>query len=395
MEPIAFGRRRSLLAGAGSLLVCAALPVAAATAKSAKPVKSATPSEPVLIHHIGPLTGSGGGAEPNREFLSGAQLAFYQANETRGIDGRPVELVLLDDAQDAKRTAQLFRDTAVSGRMVVLFMPRTSPSIRAAIPIAEEFGIPLVAPQTGGSFITDPPKRTVFAIRASYQSEVAAAVHHFHTVGLRRFVMLNEEGPFGDDVKAGFEKALDSLRLGKADVHMIANTATAIPAATFTASTRDNPEVVFLCISVEAAADYIRTSKRLGKPSRFVSLSNTSTAGYLKALGSEGRGVMVMQVVPPPAASKYAISKEFLAAANSGGNSVSHGALQGYISAKVLIAGLRQAPPPINSASLLKALEAMDHLDLGGFSVGFGPQKRVGSTFINPTLISGDGKFVY
>jgi ABC-type branched-subunit amino acid transport system substrate-binding protein len=381
--PACNGRRQTLVAAAALGL----WPLAYAKKKPAA-------GAPLLIHHIGPLSGSGGGAEPSREFLSGAQLALWQVNEAGGVDGRPVELELLDDVQDARKTAQLFRQVADTGKMLALFMPRTSPSIRAAIAISQETGVPIVAPQTGGSFITDPPKRTVFAVRASYRGEITGAVQHFHTTGLRRFVMLNEEGPFGEDVKAGFEQIVGQLQLGKAAVHTIANTAVEVSPAVFAASVRDTPDVVFLCISADAAAHYIRNSRLQGKGARFVSLSNTSTAGYIKALGGDGRGVMVMQVVPPPHASKYAISKEFLSVAASGGNAVSHGALQGYISAKVLIAGLKRAAPAISAGSLVNALESLDRLDLGGYTVSFGPDKRAGSTFVNPTLISGDGKFL-
>lgn len=384
MEPSLISRRRC----AAALSALVAWPAAARKATPG-------PQPPVVIHHIGPLSGNGGGAGPNREFLSGAQLAFWQSNEGEGIAGRPIELELLDDAQDAQKTAQLFRDAAVGGEMLALFMPRTSPSIRAAIAISEETGVPVIAPQTGGSFITEPPKRTVFAVRASYRSEIAAAMQHFHTVGVRRFAMLNEEGPFGDDVKAGFEQAIAALRLGPAGVFTIANTAIDVSPAVFEASMRATPEVVFLCISSEAAAHYIRTARKQGRPSQFVSLSNTSTAGFLQGLGAEGRGVMMMQVVPPPLASKFGISKEFVAAATSSGSSVSHGALQGYISARVLIAGLRRAAPQISAASLVSALGSIDRLDLGGYVVSYANGKRAGSSFVNPTMISGEGRFLY
>ena len=269
-------RRRRLLVAAGAL----------GAASGGWAAKKPTPStEPLVIHHIGPLSGNGGGAGPNREFISGAQLAFYRVNESGGIDGRPVEMELLDDEQDAAKTGKLFREVAAGGQMLALFMPRTSPSIRVAMAISEETGVPLIAPQTGGSFITDPPRRTVFAVRASYRSEIAGAVQHFHTTGLRRFAMLNEEGPFGDDVKAGFEQTIAQLKLGKPAVHTIANTAIDVSPAMFAASMLATPDVVFLCISAEAAAHYIRAARRKGKPERFVSLSNTST-GNVNASGA-------------------------------------------------------------------------------------------------------------
>lgn len=380
-------QRRRLLIATGAL-------GAAASTWAAKKAPLLS-TEPLFIHHIGPLSGNGGAAEPNREFISGAQLAFYRVNENGGIDGRPVEMELLDDEQDAGRTGKLFREVAATGKMLTLFMPRTSPSIRAAMAIAEETSIPIVAPQTGGSFITEPSRRTVFAVRASYRNEIATAVQHFHTTGLRRFAMLNEDGPFGEDVKAGLEQAMAQLKLAKASVHTVSNNVADMPSATYAASMQGSPDVVFLCIGAEPAAQYIRTARSQGKHARFVSLSNTSTAGFIKALGPDGRGVMVTQVMPPPHASKYAISKEFLAAAASGGNVVSHGALQGYISAKVLIAGLRRASPAISAASLIRALDTLENLDLGGYTISYAPNRHAGSSFVNTTLISGDGKFVY
>jgi branched-chain amino acid transport system substrate-binding protein len=91
---------------------------------------SVTPSwgqvTPIVIHHIGPLTGSL--AASNKESLAGAQLYLDALNARGGVQNRAVRLALLDDAQDPKRAAELLYGLVADRKVMTLLLPRTTPS---------------------------------------------------------------------------------------------------------------------------------------------------------------------------------------------------------------------------------------------------------------------------
>jgi hypothetical protein len=151
--------------------------------------------EPIVVHHIGPFTGVL--AASNTEAIEGARLALEAFNKRGGLAGRPVQLKTLDDGQDAKRSAALLDELLAEGKLLALMMPRTTPSLEAMMPAITARGVPVVGPQTGASFVNQPPKRELFTLRASYQKEAERAIRLQHSVGVRKFGLLLADDAFG------------------------------------------------------------------------------------------------------------------------------------------------------------------------------------------------------
>ncbi|HUX25783.1 MAG TPA: ABC transporter permease, partial [Burkholderiales bacterium] len=69
--------------------------------------------------------------------------------------------------------------------------------------------------------------------------------------------------------------------------------------------------------------------------------------------------------------------------------------LEAYIGAKVLGEAIRRAGPNLSRASLLKALDAMQDVDVGGYFIDFSASNHNGSKFVELTAISTNGRFSY
>jgi ABC-type branched-subunit amino acid transport system substrate-binding protein len=72
----------------------------------------------------------------------------------------------------------------------------------------------------------------------------------------------------------------------------------------------------------------------------------------------------------------------------------SYPALEGFVSAKVLVEGLRKAGPHPTREGLVAALESLKGFDLGGINLNFSPTSRDGSDFIELTVIGRNGTVV-
>lgn len=347
--------------------------------------------EPLVVHHIGPFTGVL--ASSNTEAMDGARLHLAATNAGGGVAGRPVQLQTLDDGQDPKRSEALLAELVAGKKLLALMMPRTTPSMEAMLPAVAANGIPVIGPQTGASFVNDPPKREVFTLRASYQKEAERAIRQQHSIGVRSFGLLLADDAFGRDTLVGIERVMKELQIQPVAVARLDNRKADV-AEPVRVLAAQRPQVVMLVSSAKAAAAFIQAYRALGINSTFISLSNTSNNDYLAALGTQARGAIVMQVMPSPYSAATALAREYTAAAAAQKQPVSYAGLYGFASAKLLVLGLQRAGRDPTPAKLIQALEELGDIDLGGLRLRYGPGDRTGSTFVDSTIITQEGRFM-
>lgn len=346
---------------------------------------------PLVVHHIGPFTGVL--AVSNKEAIDGARLYLDQLNERGGVQGRPVKLETLDDGQDPKRSKALFDELLARGKPLALLMARTTPTMEALLPGLAAAGVPMVAPQTGASFINEPPRREVFPIRASYRREAEMAIRLQHQIGVRSFGLLLADDAFGTDTLVGIERAFAELKVTEVTRTKVDNRKPDV-----TGPVRDllqkRPQAVLLIASAKASSDFVKLYRAQGGTANFISLSNTSNNDYVQGLGDEARGAVVMQVMPSPFSGTTPLAREYAAAAAKKKLPLSYAGFSGFASAKLLAVGLARAGREPTAASLITALETSGEIDLGGHRVRYGPGDRTGSSFVDSAIITTGGKFL-
>jgi branched-chain amino acid transport system substrate-binding protein len=101
--------------------------------------------------------------------------------------------------------------------------------------------------------------------------------------------------------------------------------------------------------------------------------------------------VGVTQVMPYPWSVGTAVVKEYREAKNE---TTSYLSLEGFVSAKVLVEGLKRAGPNLNRGGFVLAMESMRDYHVGGFHVSYAPDDRDGLRFIEVTVTGQEGKFL-
>ncbi len=346
----------------------------------------------VVLHHIGPLKNAVLAAS-NNEALDGADLYFNAVNSRGGVHGRKIVLERLDDGQDAKKSAELATSLLSSNAALAIILPRTSPTTDALIPLAEQAKVPLIGPQAGGNNITEPVKRSVFAVRASYTAEVVRAIDLQHSLGRRSFAFVAANDAFGNDVLRSAEAKLTALNLKPAAIERVDNRNPEVTKAVATFA-QVKPEVILLICAAKCGVDTIKGYTATRNAAQFVALSNASNAGFIRDLGDLKRGVIVMQVVPSPEAATTEIARDYRSAAQAAGKPISYQTFQAYITAKLIVEALTKAGKNPTPEKLITALENMRNFDLGGFIVSYGPKERMGSKLVEPTMITKDGRYL-
>lgn len=346
----------------------------------------------ILIGQAAGFTGSVAGAV--KEQKAGAMAYLDAVNAAGGVHGRKIVLESLDDGFDFKKTPEVTRQLIEDKKVFALFLFRGTPNTEAAYPVAAKAKVPLIAPSTGAQSMYSPPRKYLFPVRASYHSETTAIVNHLVSLGIKKIAVFYDDGSFGLDVLAGVQNALKEKKMTPSSVASYPRGTVKIEPAVKTIAT-DDPQAVVMAAAVDSGPAFIAQMKAQGKSPMFFTLSNLSANSFVKALGTNVNGVVISQVSPYPFAVTTPIASEFLKAIKGKDMAPSYASIEGFIAAKVLVEGLRRAGPQPTREKLIKGLESMTSVDLGGISVHYGPEIRSGTTYVDLTVLGKDGQFFH
>ena len=343
---------------------------------------------PIVLGQSAPF--SGPASQLGIQFYQGAKLYLDQYNAVPGH--RDVEIKFLDDGYEPDRTAantqKLIADDAF-----VLFGYIGTPTSLAALPLAVKDRVPFIAPFTGAMALREPFHRNVFHLRASYNDETALIVKQLTNLGLKKIAVFYQNDAYGKAGLDGATLALTQLGLQPAALATVERNSVDVAAAVKTI-TAAKPDAVIQVSAYNSCAAFIREARKSGYGGTFYNVSFVGTQALADALGKDGAGVVVTQVVPSPYSPANAITREFSDAAKKSGGATkaNFSSMEGYLAAKVLTEGLRRAPGKLSRDGLIQGLETIDRQQFGGFEVSFSPKNHVASKFVELSMITGDGR---
>jgi branched-chain amino acid transport system substrate-binding protein len=328
-----------------------------------------------------------------KDTTAAAIAYFNKINAEGGIRGRKIELKSLDDGYDITRTVNNARMLAQDKSVVALMLSRGTSNAEALLPVLTELKIPLLGPVGGSRILHSPPNRYMFNLRPAYQTEVAKAIGQLAAQGITQLAVVYTDDAFGKDALVGFDQAMAERKLKPVARASIPRGSIDVAAAVEQLIQAKPQATVGLCIAKGCVA-LVSAMRAKGISSQFVSLSNTSSEGYIKDLGANSRGVIVTQVFPYPQSGVSAVAKELRDLAQKANFAASYTTMEGMIAAKVMVEALRRAGDNPTSEKIAIALESLRNYDMGGYAVNFGADDRTGSEFVDLSMISREGQFI-
>jgi ABC-type branched-subunit amino acid transport system substrate-binding protein len=350
----------------------------------------------ITIGQVAPL--SGVLASTGRQMVLGAQVEFDAVNAQGGVRGEKLKMRVLDDGYQVARTEQLTRELVADPQVVALFGFAGTANVSQLLKddVLAKAGIALVAPYTGGEPLRTPYNPWVFHVRASYGDEAEHMVKQLAAQGIERIAVVYQDDAFGQSGLAGVKAALERRHLtlaGAAGYER--NTANVQPAVD--AMLKLQPQAVIMVAVNKPAAAFIQRYRAGGGGGQLFSISVVDPAELVRLGGlSAVQGLGISQVVPYPYQPQLAVVREFreLMHQYAPQAEVNYTNFEEFLGAKVLVEALRRAGPKPTRAAVIQALESLHPYDLGGFDVSFGPHNRVGSHFVEVTVIGSNGKLL-
>ena len=345
----------------------------------------------ILIGQTVGITGSA--AATVAESMQGAALYIDHINARGGIAGQKVEVISLDDKFDPKLTLENTRILIEEKGVIGLFMTRGTPHTQGIMPLLEQHGVPLVGPSTGAMVLHQPVHRFIFNVRAPYQREVEKAITHLNTLGIKRIGVVHVDDTFGADGLAGAQLGFKANQLEALFVEKFDRAKPDYSAIAPRVAQKQPQAVVFIGTGA-AVVDGIKALRAAGVTGQIVTLSNNASGGFVKLLGDQARGVVVTQVFPSERSVNYPVVKEAMELARAKNISdLTPAMVEGFVSAKVLLEGIKRAGPKPDRAKLHAGLESIKKWDLGGVELSYSPTDHSGLVFADLSIIGSDGRF--
>jgi branched-chain amino acid transport system substrate-binding protein len=338
---------------------------------------------------------SGPASELGMEMRLGAQTYFDYVNKNGGVNGRKIELRSLDDGYEPDRAAANTKRLIEQEKVFALFGYVGTPTSNASLPIFTAAKVPFVGPFTGAESLRAPVNRYVFNVRASYNAETEKIVEALSSLGMKKIAVFYQNDAYGKAGLAGTEAAMKRRNIAIIATGTVERNTVSVDEAVKSIA-KAEPQAVVMISAYKSCAAFIKEMGKAGSRPQFVNVSFVGSKALSNALGEEGRGVGISQVVPFPWNMGTAVVKEYQKMMlEAGHKDYSFTSLEGFMSAKVLVEGLRRAGPNLTVDHFVNTMEGISNYDLGGFFVSYSATDHSGSKFVDLTVIGQNGKFLH
>lgn len=343
---------------------------------------------------------SGPAADLGINMSLGVRAAFEEQNRLGGVQGRSLQLIVLDDGYEPDRAVPNMHTLIDENEVLALVGNVGTPTAVATVPIANRARVPFYGAFTGAGVLRkSPPDRYVINYRASYAEETGAMVDALvDTVGIRpeEVAFFTQRDAYGD---SGFAGGLSALkRHGVSDPLDVAhgryerNTLAVENGLADLLYHHTRPRAVIMVGAYAPCAEFIKLARESDLDALFLNVSFTGAEPLRRALGGAGEGVIITQVVPHydadlPAVHAY---RDAIRAVDPA-SAPSFGSLEGFVAGRILCHALGAFSGEITRESIVTALESLGTFDIGlGVPLALGPDKHQACHRVWPTVIRGD-----
>ncbi|MFO1279231.1 MAG: ABC transporter substrate-binding protein [Burkholderiaceae bacterium] len=340
------------------------------------------------------ITLQGGKNDYGTAVQDGIQTYLNLVNGRGGVNGRQIVLKTLDDDNKAAQAEANARQLVEQDKVFILFGSIEGGPSTAVMKAAIDLKVPFFGPIAGSPTLRRPHQPLVFPVRAEHREEFRALLAYGKSVGATRVGFMRSDSETGQQHLANVK--LLSQETGMelvADLPFKSDVSDAQIDQMVGQLEKSRAQIVFNHGSPGVYEKLIRKARAKGLSATFYAV-NSGSAQMAKHLGPLAHGMVFTQVVPSPWERKTAITREYQEefGKQKPGREFSYGSLEGYVTAKALVAALRLAGPEPTRESFLAGL-ANASLDLNGLRAVYTREQHTGLSFVDLAIVTREGTF--
>jgi branched-chain amino acid transport system substrate-binding protein len=372
---------------AGGLLMTASI------ATAADPVRGVTDTE-IVIGTITDLSGVTAVQGVNNS--DAIRMAFDEANEKGGVNGRKIKYIVEDNQYTVPRAVQAMNKLLNNDDVFLTLDDGGTPMNDANMPAQFAKNVPNMFPLTSARSMYEPFNRLKFGQFASYYDQMRAAVKYFaEKKGRKAFCVAYQDSDFGKDVLAGV--TAETKELGLKVVETTAHRPTDTDFNANVSKLHDaGCDAVMMGTIVRDTNIIIQTARKMNWNVDLVGqfASYDTAVASLPGGATEGFYCMTPALYaypddPRPEVQDFA--KKYKA--RYGRDPNFHGEV-GYTAAHLVLLGMERAGKDLTVDSFITGMESIHtYKDIFGSELSFGPNQHHASSSSFLTVVK-DGRWV-
>jgi len=382
-QPCALAARRSMLA--------LALAACSLAATAAEPGVSA--GEVVVGQTI---TLQAGKNDYGVAVMDGIHACLDQANAGGGVHGRRIVMRTLDDNNSASQAEANARKLINEQGAFVLFASIEGGPSTAVMKAAVELNVPFFGPMAGSPGLRRPHQPLVFPVRAEHREEFRALLQYARERGMTRVAFLHSDSEVGQAHLANVQ--LIAKPLGMEVVAAVAIKSEVDDAQVDAIVRRLAAAQAHVMFNHGSAGIYervIRKARAAGVATSFMAINSGSTQ-LAQRLGPLASGMVFTQVVPSPFSRGTQLARDYQDSFRKAwpDKPFSYGSLEGWLTARALVAALAAAGPNLSRQRFVATLH--EHpIVVSGVPLLYAANEHRGSTFVDLAMFTRDQRFLH
>ncbi len=341
------------------------------------------------------ITLQGGRNEYGVAVMDGVHAYLQGVQAQGGVHGRQIVLKTLDDDNKAGQAEANARALIEQDQVFLLFGSIEGGPSNAVMKATNALKVPFFGPMAGSPSLRRPHQPLVFPVRAEHRDEFRVLLEYVRSTGGKRVAFFRADSEVGLQHLENFQRLCQELGLELAlDLPFKSDVTPAQLDAMAARIAGADLQGVVNHGSAGLYEQLIRLTRARNARTPFLAVNSGSTQ-LARHLGELAHGMLFAQVLPSPWERKTELTREYQDAFRrfKPGVDFSYGSLEGYLTAKALVAALRLAGPNPTRDSFVQGLYKAGALDLNGLRAVYQPGDHAGLKLVDLALYARDNRF--
>ena len=328
--------------------------------------------------------------------MDGIRACLDQTNAAGGVHGRRIALRTLDDNNSSTQAEANARKLVNEQGAFLLFGSIEGGPSTAVMKAAVELNVPFFGPMAGSPGLRRPFQPLVFPVRAEHREEFRALLRYGRERGMTRVAFLHSDSEVGQAHLANVQ--LIAKELGMEVVAAVAIKSEVDDAQVDAIVRRLATARAQLMFNHGSAGIYervIRKARNADVATSFMAINSGSTQ-LAQKLGPLAAGMVFAQVVPSPFSRGTQLARDYQDSFSKAwpDKPFSYGSLEGWLTARALVAALAASGPNLSRQRFVAALQD-NRIVISGFPLSYGANEHRGSTFVDLAMFTRDQRFLH
>jgi branched-chain amino acid transport system substrate-binding protein len=342
------------------------------------------------------ITLQGGKNDYGVAVMDGIKACLDQVNGAGGVHGRRIVLRTLDDQNSSTQAETNARKLIAEHAAFVLFGSIEGGPSTAVMKAAIDMKVPFFGPMAGSPGLRRPHQPLVFPVRAEHREEFRALMQYGRERGMTRVAFLHSDSEVGQAHLANVE--LLAKELGMQVVAAQAIKSEVDDAQLDAIVSRLSVAQAQLMFNHGSAGIYerlIRKARSASVGTVFMAI-NSGSSQLAHKLGPLASGMVFAQVVPSPFSRATQLARDYQDSFRKAwpDKAFSYGSLEGWLTARALVAALTVSGPALSRQRFVTALQE-NRIGVSGYPLQYTPGEHRGSTFVDLAMFTSNQRFIH